>query len=408
MKVTFIVGHLCKERHTLYHELATDLGAQGAEVTVITGYPSRCSDEVRKYYLAHPIEKVAKNVTVKRVGSKAGEGKSLLGRMFRYLFLTRHLVKEALKTPTDVYYVNSTPPFLGWKNSKLKKVAPVMYNAQDLFPDTLIHLKKFGEKNPMIKFFRKKEKDTYNGSTKIITISNQMKNTIANAGVDMDKIGVIYNWADTEKLYHVEKKDNALMDELNIDKSKFIISYAGTVGFFQGWQCIIETAKKLYQVNKDILFVIIGDGSYSEQFEKIVSDEDIKNILLLPMQPASRLPEIYSVGDVELVPIEPGISKTSLPSKTFVVMATGSPILSLVDEDSDVAKIIKEKNLGYTMAHGDSEGLKDLILKIYEERDSLPEKGKNALSFAKENVSRAGQTKKYFDVLSDLAGDKKE
>ena len=33
MKVTFITGHLCKERHALLHELALDLGENGAEVT---------------------------------------------------------------------------------------------------------------------------------------------------------------------------------------------------------------------------------------------------------------------------------------------------------------------------------------------------------------------------------------
>ena len=41
MKITFVTGHLCKERHALLHELALDLGEYGAEVTVITGFPSR-------------------------------------------------------------------------------------------------------------------------------------------------------------------------------------------------------------------------------------------------------------------------------------------------------------------------------------------------------------------------------
>ena len=60
MRITFITGHLCKERHALLNELALDLGECGAEVTVLTGYPSRrISDEVRQYYLGHPTEQIS-------------------------------------------------------------------------------------------------------------------------------------------------------------------------------------------------------------------------------------------------------------------------------------------------------------------------------------------------------------
>ena len=76
MRITFITGHLCKERHALLNELALDLGESGAEVTVITGFPSRrISEQVKNYYLSHPVEQIAKNVVVKRIGSRGGEGK---------------------------------------------------------------------------------------------------------------------------------------------------------------------------------------------------------------------------------------------------------------------------------------------------------------------------------------------
>lgn len=403
MKITFITGHLCKERHALLNELVLDLGEYGAEVTVITGFPSRrISEEVKDYYLAHPVEQISPNVVVKRVGSRKGEGGGLFDRMIKYAKLTWTIYKEAKKTPTDAYYLYSSPFFIGWMGCKLAKIAPTVYNAQDLFPDTLIKIKGYGEGNPMIKFFRKMERKVYKKNTRIITISEEMKRTIMAQECPADKIDVIYNWADTETLHHVERADNKLMDELNVPKDKFIVSYAGDIGLFQGWPVIVEAAKRVHAVKPDVLFVIIGSGSYKEQLENQVAEEKLDFIKIRPMQPASRCAEIYSIGDLELVSIEPGLSKMALPSKTFVIMSSGSAVLSLVDQTSDIAQLIKKLDMGYTLEHGDPEALKNVIIEAYEKRDHLAEQGKNARKFAEENAARKTQTKKYYDVIKSL------
>jgi glycosyltransferase involved in cell wall biosynthesis len=403
MKITFITGHLCKERHALLNELALDLGEYGAEVTVLTGFPSRrISDEVRQYYLEHPVEQISENVIVRRIGSRRGEGKSLLERMIKYVFLTRQLYKEAKKIPTDAYYLYSSPPFLGYIGCKLAKIAPTLYNAQDLFPDTLVHMKNISNKNPLIAWFRHKEKQVYIKNTRIVTISEDMKNTIASAGCDSEKIDVIYNWADTINLHHVKKSENALMDELGIDKSKFIVSYAGDIGLFQGWDVILESAIILKEQNDEIQFVLIGSGSYKERLLERLEKEQITNVQVLPLQPASRLSEIYSVGDMELVPIEKGITKMALPSKTGVIMSCGSPILALVDKDSEIEKIIKDHNIGVAIEHGSAKKLADAILYCYEHKNDLDEWGKNARAFSLDNYSRKIQTKKYYDVLRKI------
>lgn len=403
MNITFITGHLCKERHALLNELALDLGENGAKVNVITGFPSRrISEEVKQYYLEHPVEQISENVIVRRVGSRGGEGNGLFDRMVKYAKLTWTIYEEAKKTPTDVYYIYSSPFFLGWMGAKLVKIAPTVYNAQDLFPDTLIKIKGYGESNPMIKFFRMMERWVYRKNTRIVTISEEMKRTIMAQKCPAEKIDVVYNWADTESLHHVTRQDNKLMDELNIPKDKFIVSYAGDIGLFQGWPVIVEAAKKVHEVIPDILFVIIGAGSYKAQLEKQVAEEKLDFIEIRPMQPASRCAEIYSIGDLELVSIEPGLSKMALPSKTFVIMSAGSAVLSLVDQSSDIAQLIKEKDMGYTLEHGDANALANTILEAYNRREHLEEQGRNARAFAEQNAARKTQTKKYFDILSGL------
>lgn len=403
MRITFLTGHLCKERHALLNELALDLGENGAEVTVITGFPSRrISEDVKMYYLSRPVEQISENVIVKRVGSRKGEGSGLLERLLKYITLTRVIYKEAKNTPTDAYFIYSSPPFLGYMGCKLAKKAPTLYNAQDLFPDTLIHIKHISEKNLFIKWLRRKEILTYKKNTRIVTISEEMKNTIISAGCPKEKIDVIYNWADTNKLHHLEKKDNLLMEELKIDKEKFIVSYAGDIGLFQGWDVILDAAKMIKVSNPNVLFVIIGSGSYKEQLLARVANENIDNVLVKPLQPANRLSEVYSIGDVEVVPIEKGITKMALPSKIGVIMATGSPILALVDSGSDIEHIIHKYSIGVALEHGNAEKLFDAIQYCYNNRESLSRWGQNARAFAVENYSRKKQTKKYYEIFTRL------
>lgn len=403
MKITLITGHFRNEEHVLLNELARDMAAYGAEVTVLTGYPSRrVSEKMRQHYLNNPVEHISENVVVRRVGSRKGEGTGLLERMIKYVFLTRKLYQEAKKTPTDVYFLYSAPPFLGYIGCKLTKIAPTLYNAQDLFPDTLSNLKNMSDRNPLIAWFRRKEKQVYAQNTRIVTISQDMKKNIVGAGCDPEKVDVVYNWADTPNLHHVEKAENLLMDELGIQKDKFIVSYAGDIGFFQGWDVIIGAAKILQEKASDVQFVLIGNGSYKVQLMEKLETENLRNIQVFPLQPASRLPEIYSIGDMELVPIKKGITRMSFPSKTSVIMSCGSPILALVDADSEMAEIIEGHNMGMALEHGSAGKLAEAILHCYDHRSELAQWGQNARAFAEKNYSRKTQTKKYFDIIQKL------
>ena len=403
MRITFITGHLCKERHALLNELILDLGEQGAQVTVLTGFPSRrISNEVKQYYLSHPIERISENVLIKRIGSRKGEGKGLLIRLIKYYFLTKRLYKEARKLETDIFYLYSSPFFLGYIGTKLKKIAPTLYNAQDLFPETLAHAKKMSLNNPLIRYFRKKEKKVYQNNSYIVTISNEMKKTIVNNGADESRVSVIYNWADVEKLHHVRKKDNLYFDVFGIDRSKFIISYAGDLGLFQGWDIILDSAAIIKNQFSDIEFVFIGSGSYKDRIIERIARDNLENVKVFPLQPAERLSEVYSLGDIELLPIEKGITKMALPSKAGVIMATGSPILAIVDEGSDIYNIVVDNKIGFSVIPGDVDKLVKTIIEAYKNRNELDSYGVNAKNFALDSYSRKKQTKKYFEIMKEI------
>lgn len=402
MNITFLVGHLAKERHSLLYELALDLG-ENNNVTVITGFPSRrITEEVRRYYLDHPIERVSDNVKVIRVGSKSGEGNGLFIRMIKYAFLTTSIYKETKKHEADAIYIYSTPPFLGLLGSKLNKIAPTLFNAQDLFPDTLIKMKKLSEKNILVKLLRSLEKKVYKSNTKIVTISEDMKKTIVEQGCSEEKIEVVQNWVDIQKIKKVERENNILFTKFNLGKDDFYISYAGDIGLFQNWEIILDAAEELDKEFNDIKFVIIGNGSYKDNMEKSIKRRKLNNFHLFPLQPIELISSAYSLGDLELVSLEKEMTKIALPSKVGQILAAGSPLLAMFDSDSYISNEITNKDLGAVVENFSKESLVELIKFYYANRQELTTISGNARRYAEQQLERKTQTSKYNALLNSL------
>ena len=402
MKITFLIGHMVKERDLILYELAEDLGKHGAQVTIISGYPSRrISDEVREYYLNHPIEKINENVLSMRVGSKKGEGNGLFIRMLKYVSLSKAIIKKALSIETDVYYIYSTPPFLGYHINKLRKKAPVLYNAQDLFPDSLINALHISEKNPLIYILRKFEKNIYNKSDSIVTISKDMKKHILKYGGEDSKVHVINNWADTDKIQPIKKENNSLYKEFKINKDKFTIVYAGEIGIHQRLDLFLKVAKKLSNITNNIQFVFFGNGVYVNKMKETIAMENLNNFYVFPLQPVDKISEVYSLGDIDIVSLEKGMTELALPSKIWSIMSVGRPMLALLDSNSDIAHTIDGK-LGYVIDEMSVDEICETIIKCANNKDTLVEMGLSARNIVTVENNRMKQTKKYYKELESI------
>lgn len=404
MNITFLLGHMVKERDLILYELAMDLGKKGDNVTIVSGYPSRrLSNELREYYINNPIEYYSNNIVSIRVGSKSGEGNTLFVRMLKYLFLSYEIYKKAKDIPTDVYYIYSTPPFLGYYSKMLSHYAPVLYNAQDIFPDSLIKVKNYKPYNLLIVFLKYMEKLVYNGSNKIVTISNDMKLNLIKKGVSVEKISVIHNWADINSIRHINRENNRLFDDFELDRKDFYISYAGDIGLHQNLDLFLDVAEDIQNEYPRIKFVFIGNGAYAKELNNRIKKHNLKNVLLYPLQSIDRISEVYSLGNIEIVSLEHDMTKMALPSKVWSIMAAGSPILALVDKDSELEHIIEDNHIGKVVNSTDKNMLKDAIIYMYHlDQKKLRQYGINAREYVENNNSRIKQTEKYLFEIHQL------
>lgn len=389
-------------------DLREAMAKDGIDVTIYCPTPTRgITAEVRKEYKKKKIEKMyAGHVTVHRF-SLFGEGKNPVLRALRYIFACiiqfnrAVFAKEARQC--DVMFLTSTPPIKGAIVGLAKKInhRPIIYNLQDIFPDSLVGTGLAKRDGLLWKIGRVVENITYRNADKIIVISDDFKKNIMAKGVPEEKIVVVYNWVDENAVVPVAMEDNPLYDELGINREKFSVVYAGNFGHAQNIDVTIAAAERLKDVD-DIQFLMFGTGGLVDDYKKIAQEKGLKNMSFFPLQPVEKVSQVYSLGDLGIVACKKGLGKGAFPSKTWSIMSAGTPVIANYDEDTDLERLVKDNGLGVFSAADDSEQMAQRIMDMYNNRELCAEYGRNARQYILDNVSKEKSTQKYVDVIKEV------
>ena len=412
MKLVYLVQYFSPEKASglqLVEDLLEGFSAHGWKTDVFTPTPTRgVTDEQRKEYARKRVEiKYDGRLTIHRMHLYR-EGKGFVGRAIRYLLFSIECFWKAATVPADFIFTGSGPPTQGVVVGLAKKVSgkKVIYNLQDIFPDSLVTSGICGENSFLMKIGHAMENFTYRNADHIITITDDMKANIMKKGVPEDKISVVRNWIDTDKVKYISREDNLLFDELKLPRDGFYVVYAGNLGKVQGVDVILKTAS-LMKNYKDIKFVIFGNGSEEDNLKKIVRDKHLDNVLMFPLQPIERVSEVYSMADVSIISCTPGTGGSGMPSKTWTIMAAGIPIIASFDMPSEMERTIEEAECGFCTRAGDENELTEKIIRVFGDSRLKKCLGQNARRYAEKNVSKAEAVEKYIKSIERLVDKEK-
>lgn len=378
----------------------------GLVTEVITPMPTRgISQQTREQYKHLKYQtKLDGKVIVHRF-SMFRERKNPIQRALRYALVNLIQYWRGIHARNiDLIYAGSTPPTQGLLCGMVKKKlkVPFIYNLQDIFPDSLVNAKMTKKGSVIWKIGRKIEDFTYSNADKIIVISEDFKRNIMEKGVPEEKIVVIPNWVDTDAVVPVKREENVLFERYGLDRSKFYICYSGNVGHSQNLQLLLDAAKAIQADLPQVHFVIIGEGAAKETLAKLVEEEKLSNMTLLPFQPYEDIAHVFSLGDAGLIISKPGIGGSSVPSKTWSVMAAQRPVLASFDADSALAKLISETGCGIVAQAGEKDALVSAIRKLYEDADAARAMGQAGRTYVTENLGKALCTGKYVELMREV------
>lgn len=391
-------SHLGKDINEAYEK-------NGIICETYTPTPCRGIDEeTRKKYKKIKYEEINNGYVQIHRYAMFKEPKNSLLRAFRYtLCIIRGFFAGLGAKDIDVYLAGSTPPINGLVMALLKKFKKykIVYNLQDIFPDSLVHTGMTKKGSIIWKIGRWVENITYRAADKIIVISEDFKKNIMEKGVPEEKIEIIYNWVDENQVVNVERENNILFDKYNLEKDKFYICYSGNVGKTQNMDMLVDVAKDL-ESTPDIQFVVIGDGAYRKNLEELIKEKNVINITLLPFQDYADISHVFSLGDAGLIISKKGVGNNSVPSKTWSIMSAERPVLASFDKGSELDKIITENNCGICVDADDKDALKNAILEMYENKDLLPQAGKKGREFILKNLTKEYCTGKHIELLKSI------
>lgn len=409
MKILFLYSYF-KPEHTSGAHLAEDLreglAANGHTMEVYTPIPSRgVSDEERKVYKTRKNETdLNGSLQIHRFWLYR-EGKNTILRAVRYFILELQLFYWGLKAKgVNILPLGSTPPINGMLGVLLKKIKgiPYVYTVQDVFPDSLVNTGMTHEGSLLWKIGNWISNITYKHASHIIVINESMKQNLLEKGVPEEKISVVYNWIDTDKVHPIDRNENTLFDELGIDREKFIVTYAGNLGNSQNVELLLDCAEQLSDY-ADITFVVFGEGSRKEAFEKEIADREIDNIKLFPLMPVNRVSEVYSMGDASMVVCKKGVGGSAFPSKAASIMATGTPIIASFDICSDLCQMIMAEEIGLCADAEDTEATVEAILKLYHNRELYEKFSESSRKLACSRFSKKFGVKRKIEILEKVA-----
>lgn len=407
MKLIYLVQYFPPEKASglqMVEDLIEGFANKGWEVDVFTPLPTRgVTAEERKKYKKKRVEKIYNGkVTIHRMRLYR-EGTSVIGRAVRYVLFSIECLWKCMTVPADFIFTGSGPATQGVIVGLAKKLTnkKVIYNLQDIFPDSLVTSGICNKDSILMKMGYKMEKFIYKNVDHIITVSEDMKNNIVRKGTSVDKISVILNWIDINKVRSVEINDNKLYKEFELSKDRFHIVYAGNLGKVQGVEVILEAAEQLLY-NKQIHFVIFGNGSEENKLKSIAEKKKLDNISIFPLQSSDRVSEVYSLGDICIISCKAGTGKSGMPSKTWTIMAAERGIIASFDENSELSRTIKDADCGICVKAEDYNRLAEAIIYAYNNRDKVEKWGNNARQYVEDNASKDVAVDKYITTIASI------
>lgn len=401
MRILIVSQYFWPENFRI-NDIALGLKEQGNEVIILTGKPNYPQGSFYKgYSFAKPSFEYFEDIEIYRVPfiPRGKDNRIMLALNYLSFALFGCIWGLWLLRKKDfdsIFVFGISPITMAIPAIFLKRIkkASLLYWVQDLWPESVSSGGNINNKF-IYSIADWVTKFVYKNSDLILAQSKGFVSEIQKHNVPLKKIKYYPNYA--ENIYSKETIDEKVIHQ--IIPEGFIVMFAGNIGEAQGFKTIVEAANKVYEENKYIYWIIIGDGRKKEWVEEQINNYGLSDVFLfLGSYPSEKMPYFFSLSDTLLVSLKDDyIFSLTIPSKLQSYMAYGKPILGALN--GEPAQIINDANCGLVSNSNDFENLASNVLKMsgYSKK-ILHEMGENAKKYCEDKFDR----KKLLLELNEL------
>jgi len=327
---------------------------------------------------------------------------SLLGRLVNYAsFLLMAPFAILFQPKTDIVMIGTSPPLLPFVSLLACKLRgfPYVYLCNDYFPNTAV-LSGWMKEGWLSRFFKSLNLYSLKKASAVVAIGRDMKELLVKDGISAGKIEIISNWANPNEIKPLPKI-NPVSNRYLLNQY-FVLMHSGNFGLVQDFDFLLEIAKALQDEEK-IRLVFVGGGALKKQIQEKAKKMKLSNVVFLDFQPREKISETFASADIHLISLKRGLAGNSVPSKTYSLLPSGRPILGLLEEKSEIARMIKEADCGAVLDTISNTEAALAIKSFSKDITQLSRWGKNARAYAEKMDFRGNAIRKYREVLRKAA-----
>jgi glycosyltransferase involved in cell wall biosynthesis len=385
---------------------ARELVKLGHEVEVLTGFPNYPGGKLYPGYRVRLLQReTIGGISVIRVPLYPSHDTSSIKRVLNYasFALSAALLGPLLVKKADVVYVYHPPATVALPAIMLKLLRriPIVYDIQDMWPDTLAASGMLNNAR-VLKCVELWCRLTYKLANHIVVLSPGFKKMLHNRGVPEEKVTVIYNWCDETQITPMDRSE-AAKSEPDM-KGRFNVVFAGTMGKAQALDAVLDAAELVADKLSQVQFVFIGGGIDVERLKKHSEERRLANVIFLPRRPVSEIGTALCMADVLLVHLkDDALFEITLPSKTQAYLAVGRPILMAVR--GDAAQLVDIAGAGIACAPEDAKSISAAVEMLAAmPQGQLDEMGRNGARFYQKELSLSAGARHFERLFRYVKG----
>lgn len=379
--------------------ITKELVRRGHQVDVVTAMPNYPTGRIWDGYRRKLIVREDRDgADVRRVWIHAATG-SGLGRIVNYLsFAAMALIGMARTKRPTITIVESPPLFavLPTLVDRLLRRRRYVLLISDLWPDTAIEMGMVSSRLAQRALFVL-ERLAYRFATVVAPVTEGIVDTLREAKrVPEAKICLLKNGVDLDLFDDSEPRQSVV--NLLVPHGERVIMFAGTLGYAQGLDVIIDAIAPVRSVCPDARFVFVGSGSDEARVRARIFNEGIEGVVMLDPRPLEEVVEMYKVVTAGITSLlDSPVFEGARPSKIFPMMAAGLPIL--YSGRGEGARIVSDADAGLCVEPEDPTALANAIVRLLGDPERAREMGRNGRRLVEAEFSWRSIVGNFLDEL---------
>jgi putative colanic acid biosynthesis glycosyltransferase WcaI len=377
---------------------------RGHDVDIVTAMPSypvaRIFDGYRGRLLS--VEEL-KGATVWRVWIYAAVG-SGVRRVLNFASFAALAPLAMARTPRPDVILVESPPLFAVIPAIVDRFARRRHYGllvADLWPDTAVEMGMLPN-GALRRALYWLERIAYRHAELIAPVTHaQVRALRTDKGVPADRLHLVRNGVDLELF--APGAPTPEVRELLSPNGERVIIFAGTLGYAQGLDVILDAAPVVRAAHPDARFVLVGAGSDAARVRSRVEAEAIAGVDLLPPRPLAQIAELYKGAFAGLTSLRASpVFEAARPSKIFPMMAAGLPIV--YSGRGEGADLIASAGAGVVAVPEDPDALARAVIGLLDEPDAAVAMGRNGRRLVEADLSWSQIMEEFIDHLERRIG----